>query len=372
MNLHRSHICVWLVTTIAAIVGTELASVNRSTTAVVPADPWMNAAWLDRTQLTFKNAAQSSNLINFPVLVLLDSTRIDFSKTQNLGEDIRFTDSDGTPLAYEIEQWDESGTCFVWVGVPQVDASSSADYIWMYYNNSLASDAQDAPNVWDANYMLVWHMNESAGTTIADSTGNGNNGTKTSATEPNPIADGQTGAAQSYTAGSEDNVFKDGLSPPVALTLEAWIRPVSWDVGDDWSVIMHFQNEKPGIFVFENKLVFFRRDKSLQGTGVIPFSQWTHTAVAHAGATAYMYLNGGLDASGDVPKSDTGTDFQAGAWGNEGWWDGDIDEVRVSTIMRSADWIAAQYLSMTDGFIDWPGGGGLRLISWQEVAPDDS
>jgi hypothetical protein len=32
---------------------------------------------------------------------------------------------------------------------------------------------------------------------------------------------------------------------------------------------------------------------------------------------------------------------------------GSIDEVRVSTVVRSPDWIRAQYLSMIDAFIDW-------------------
>ena len=33
------------------------------------------------------------------------------------------------------------------------------------------------------------------------------------------------------------------------------------------------------------------------------------------------------------------------------FWHGDIDEVRISDTPRSADWLAAQYLAMTDSFI---------------------
>lgn len=44
---------------------------------------------------------------------------------------------------------------------------------------------------------------------------------------------------------------------------------------------------------------------------------------------------------------------------------GEIDEVRVASTARSADWIAAQYLSMTDKFIRW----GIKIILWQEVDP---
>ncbi len=47
-------------------------------------------------------------------------------------------DANGTLLAHEIESWNESGTSYVWVSVPQIDASSGTDYIWMYYGNAAA------------------------------------------------------------------------------------------------------------------------------------------------------------------------------------------------------------------------------------------
>ncbi len=35
------------------------------------------------------------------------------------------------------------------------------------------------------------------------------------------------------------------------------------------------------------------------------------------------------------------------------YWDGRIDEARISSTPRSADWVRAQYLSMTDGFLSF-------------------
>ncbi|MGH7408685.1 MAG: DUF2341 domain-containing protein, partial [Candidatus Methylomirabilales bacterium] len=90
--------------------------------------------WQFKRKLTFNNAGQLENLVNVPVLVVLNSTRIDYSQTQNAGQDLRFTDSDGTTLlAHEIEKWDEAGTSYVWVKVPQIDGSSTTDHIWMFY-----------------------------------------------------------------------------------------------------------------------------------------------------------------------------------------------------------------------------------------------
>ena len=75
---------------------------------------------------SWSNSAQSENLANFPVLVVLDNSRIDYNNTQNNGEDIRFYDADNvTLLSHEIEEWNESGQSYVWVNIPQIDGSSA-------------------------------------------------------------------------------------------------------------------------------------------------------------------------------------------------------------------------------------------------------
>ncbi|MCH8006119.1 MAG: DUF2341 domain-containing protein [Planctomycetes bacterium] len=122
---------------------------------------WWDSNWLERRKLTINNSDQTEDLDDFPLLVKLDGTRIDYTKTLNLGEDIRFIDDDDlTELKYEIEKWDESGTSYVWVKVPQIDGSSSTDHIWIYYDYFAASDNQDPPNVWTNGYAGVWHLKE--------------------------------------------------------------------------------------------------------------------------------------------------------------------------------------------------------------------
>ena len=77
-----------------------------------------------------------------------------------------------TLLAYEIEKWDETGNSYVWVRVPQVDASNT-DFIWMYYGNPTIGDGQNPTGVWDADFKLVHHLKETAGAHV-DSTSNPN------------------------------------------------------------------------------------------------------------------------------------------------------------------------------------------------------
>ncbi len=58
-------------------------------------------------------------------------------------------------------------------------------------------------------------------------------------------------------------------------------------------------------------------------------------------------------------KNDTG--WPAG--GTDGYFNGSIDEARVSTQVRSAAWIRAQYLSMTDAFVGFGAAQGIGVLS---------
>ena len=67
--------------------------------------------WTRQRTLTLDNTASAEDLIDFPILVMLDATRIDYAATQPNGEDLRFVDADGTTvLSHEIVTWDPAGT----------------------------------------------------------------------------------------------------------------------------------------------------------------------------------------------------------------------------------------------------------------------
>ncbi len=127
---------------------------------------WWNASWTARRKLTFNNAAQATNLVGFPVMVRLDSGRIDYAKVQDSGQDLRFVDADNlTVLPHEIETWNEAGSSYVWVRVPQVNAASTTDFIYVYYGNPAAADGQNAAGAWDADFKMVHHLRETGDST---------------------------------------------------------------------------------------------------------------------------------------------------------------------------------------------------------------
>ncbi len=340
---------------------------------------WYNSSWAYRRKITFNNSTQAENLTNFPVLVKLDSTRINYSGTQDSGQDIRFTDSDGTTLlSYEIEKWDETGNSFVWVKVPQIDASSSTDYIYMYYGNSSAADAQAATSVWDSNYVMVQHLNETSGTTANDSTSNNNDGTKVSATEPNPTTSGQIDGAQDFD-GSDDylNIASStNLGFTTVYTLSTWVyldAVRNYNVifcrcsGSSDDIELYSANAGQSITVVHNRgnggtFNYSTNDSGINSTGgwgAITTTSWVHLVVTYSSGTWRVYKNGGLagSSSGNVdPLNLSGGKWQIGATENTGTftttneWDGKMDEVQISNAVRSAAWIAASYKSETDAF----------------------
>lgn len=81
-------------------------------------------------------------LVDYQVLVSLDSSNFDFSKAKPDGSDLRFV-SEGEELGYWIEDWDaESGNARIWVKVPIVPAEGVAKVL-MYYGNEATAAASD-------------------------------------------------------------------------------------------------------------------------------------------------------------------------------------------------------------------------------------
>ena len=111
--------------------------------------------------------------------------------------------------------------------MPQIDAGSSTDFIWMYYDNPSATAPPPTTAVWDANYKGVWHLDEASGTTNFDSTVNANHGTKVSATEPNPVTTGKIDGAQDFDGSNDYISTSNSFNNPQDFTISAWFKTSS-------------------------------------------------------------------------------------------------------------------------------------------------
>ena len=99
----------------------------------------------------------------------------------------------------------------------------------------------------------------------------------------------------------------------------------------------------------------------ITNTGAIQVGQWHHVAVTvdFANDTAQIYIDGQLQSTtGGIAFDNAATPDTNSMQGTIGveenfatsFFRGDIDEARIATVARSADWINAQYQSITGSF----------------------
>ncbi len=293
---------------------------------------WTNSTWNYRQEI---NITSSASLTDFPIYLNIsanESIADDFSDIRFYNGSCELGDS-AVELPYEIENY-TSSTAHVWV---KTDLSVGITSICMYYNASV-SDGQDATNVWDNSYVSVWHM-ESA--SPLDSLGN-HNGTGTG----NSITSaGVIGVANAFDGSGQVDVPWDN-SEFNAITAELWLKrastnnvPISaWNNGDNFGLYSN-NNWYSGAGGWVNLA-------SGSGTG-----SWEHLALTHPTGAGVMeeFVNGvgGATSSSFTTLYQTPTNsvLRFGADNRDGVGDltGDIDEVRISSVQRSDDWINMSY-----------------------------
>ena len=339
-------------------------------------ESWWNPSWERRVHLTFDNAASPEPLLGFAVLVKLDAMRFDYASSP-AGADLRFVDADGTTLIpYEIERWDVSGESSVWVRVPQIDAGSIVDSIWLYYGNA-APPAQNPGEVWSDTYAGVYHLSDNPFLgTIRDSTGAHDGvpqGSMNAADQVAGIAGGAIdfdGLDDYIALGTGNHVSAFDVEPGMERTVEAWLRtsgggdrPVIAQEAScsGWSLMMLDDGTLQGrLFLDQNGFCPATHVYTPESpAAAYDDDQWHHVALVldRPAATMRLHIDGArvtTEESIDNVVSGIGNYDRIGSnyTGMQGF-KGVLDEVRISTVARSDAWIAAQYASMRDMFVSY-------------------
>lgn len=338
----------------------------------------------------FNGYAGSTTLENFPVLIRVsESSPLGFKyvdcKREN-GMDLRFADEAGNLLASEVEVWNTNGVSCIWVKVPSLSSSTK---IIGYYGWNFAPKSE-ASEVWDSDYVAVWHMNAAADSFVQnDSTGNGC-ALELPATHSERIARGVSGVVgcatefdklNDATGGYKYNDASGLFDGKDALTLEFWTYQTEFTTTKR-RMFRHRNTLTPATNVLEVSsqittgriegnfyrvvngnmdYVTINPSSNTEGAAPTP-SQWNHQVVRFdCGNNAIKgFMNGTATVSKDDAKFQSATttlisDSEAisikgsvfvgniDSGSGPGAFHGMIDEMRFSKVARSDDWITASH-----------------------------
>lgn len=290
------------------------------------------------------NLPAASSVESFPLLLRLTAATFDFGQAKANGEDLRFSEN-GTPLAYQIEDWDaQNGEASIWVRIPRITGNAQ-QAIQLHWGKPNATSESNGAAVFNATngYLSVWHMDTTNSDTVGTLTA------KDTGTTPST---GMIGSSRHFPGGKGMNcgealtVLPQGSSPH---STAVWFRPQKTGVN-----VVAWGNEKRSGKVqmrFESpphmRMDCYFSSGNVKSEGKLAMGEWTHVVHTFEKGESRLYVNGVLDGVNRAARGLLDVQSPArlyiGGWYNQYRFIGDIDEVRVSTVTRSADWVKLQY-----------------------------
>lgn len=383
-------------TTTTTSTTTSSSSTSTVTTTTAPPLDWLDD-WAFRTEITIDNTNIDSNLTHFPIPLILgtavgqdtDDVSFIFDELGANSKKIAITKSDMVTQIYgEIELWDSGGEkAVIWVSKSDLILSSSGvTTLYFYYDNTkddnttYIGDVTDSPsqNVWDSNFVAVYHLAQdpSGGSgAIKDSTSNLNHGTSSGDVS---LIDGPFGKGLDFP-GTDDYVnFGSGssLDDITIKTIETHINFDSYGEGNSGRIVKKSNVNSNGWGLLTvgntNNVLWFIQAFN----GGATLAQWRSPIDSLLVSTDYyttlvydnssssndplMYIDGVSQTVTEVtaPSGSVDSDASSNMWagareGVDREYDGDIYELRISNIARSAAWIKATHYSLLDDLISW-------------------
>jgi hypothetical protein len=313
--------------------------------------PWWDATWKRRRRIQV-DLANATALADFPVLVRLDSQRIDYAVTKPDGGDVRFVSEDGAViLSHEIEAWDAVASSYVWVRLPEVQpAANGPTVLWMYYRNPAAAAPAASESTWDSHFKSVHHFHADTN----DSTAAANDGNSPNLPSPGP---GIIAGARVFDGINDHLLLPDEADYDFTTTVSvsAWIRVQSfttnWQAivakGDhSWRLHREGGSQTPG-FGTTNPA---DQNDNFGSPVTVNDNTWHHVAGVYDGQTKKVFVDGMIASkpfTAAIKNSihPVGIGENTEAVGRHFY--GSIDEVRISSVARSDAWMRAEHRTVT-------------------------
>lgn len=324
---------------------------------------WYNASWNYRVKVTVQNSQVDADLTNFPIYVDLSLLPAGFHTNVNQtdGRDIRVTTADEvTEVPREVVFYNSSLDKGELHFKGDVLNSTDVDF-YIYYGNAAASepaasDTYGKYNVWDSNYKVVYHMQEDpsgSSPQVKDSTSNQNHLVMSGSMPSGALVDVKLGKGINFD-GSNDVLTSQnnlGISGSSARTVSLWHKPTSsnknilgWGInstGSHWDMLFYSNT----IWCHWNGV----NNDNLAGAPVATINTLFHTYTTFSGGApgnVISYVNttaGSTKSTSGVNTTNGVLRVGAGTYTPTDRIAGWIDELRISSIVRSTTWMSTEY-----------------------------
>ncbi|RLI40447.1 hypothetical protein DRO59_09300, partial [Candidatus Bathyarchaeota archaeon] len=347
---------------------------------------WLSG-WAKRRQITIDHNYIDESLTDFPVLLHLSaSSGINSANLTSIFDEvgsnykkIAVTTSDGVTQCYvEVEKWNATAEeAWLWVKVPSISNTTDTT-LYIYYDNTQSNNTAyigdpgetPAQNVWDDNFKLVTHMRDDPDSShIRDSTSYANNGTKKAAGEPVVTTSGMIDDAQDFDG--EDDYVNCGndvsLQMKEIITVEVLFK--ADDLTDHDALVVKTNIKQLaqgwGIEYYGGNLRFWVTHWNAEGDGGVARKTFSDTTSWHYVVGTYdknagsnevnIYIDAvaGTPGSSNVDIKDADKYDVLVGQGFQNFFDGMIDEIRISDIVRSPAWVKATYETERDDLLTW-------------------
>lgn len=346
------------------------AVTNPSQTTLIPQAGWVHnaAIYLNTTE---SGANVTENIFGFPVLIRLSEDNFSFSEADEGGKDIRFFKTDGTPVDYEIEQWDLSlKRASIWVNIDTVYGNLDKQYVSMHWGNPNAASLSNSKAVFDTSegFFGCYHL----GGNTNDATANGFEGTNNGTTD---FQDGIAGSGRLFDGRSYIDL--GDLPDRLSGTISFWFRPgVLFDSnsitqgiwGKKTTDSLNFSLSLRGIDYYIDSTVVSlekgcmiskmeapREGYYLKSESVSFDAQtWYYASWSWGDGSNSLYINGSLEASvpSSVAVSGSGSDEigrciydSSNLFTGPRFFYGALDEFRIESTPRDSSWVRLCYMN---------------------------
>lgn len=326
------------------------------------------AGWQYYRTITLDQPA--GDLTDFPVLVAgtyayLATTANGGNVTNASGYDIAFFSDAGltTMLKFEREQYvAATGQVTYWVKIPTL-TSASATVIYMAYGNtSITTSQADVANTWRSSYVGVYHLPDGTTLTSTDATANNYDA------DPYSAPTAQTGKIYGGLGGSYLTVAdQTAFTLSSGGTIECWFYKTALGAGTMIDKTTSSVREIMSGILSDNTILFWMTDSTNSSyvgrrapSTSYSLNTWHYAAFVYDGgatnSSCKIYIDGvqvdnsdiGSGGFTSVRNTVSFLNIKKPSSGLGAELTGTMDEVRISNVTHSSDWLLTQFNSMND------------------------